>query len=795
MTNEMGGRRRVRSRDGISFRKAQAAARGRVSGWIAPILVAGLTLGTIPAAPAWAQSFSFSSVQIDGNQRIESATILNYAGIARGQTVSAAELNDAYQRILASGLFEEVTLEPRGNTLVISVTEFPTINQISFEGNRRLKTEVLETVVQSQSRRVFNPSTAERDASAIADAYAQAGRLAASVNPRIIRRSDNRVDLVFEIFEGGLVEIERIGFVGNRVFSDSRLRRVLETKQAGLLRALIQRDTFVADRIEFDKQVLQDFYFSRGYVDFRTTAVNSQLARERDGFFVTFNVEEGQQFRFGEITATTDLPDVNPDEFREALNVRAGGVYSPMIVEDNIARLERLAIQKGLNFVRVEPRIVRNERDLTLDVEFAMVRGPRIFVERIDIEGNATTLDRVVRRQFRVVEGDPFNPREIRESAERIRALGFFSDARVNAREGSSPDQVIVDVEVEEQPTGSLSFGGAYGTNGGFALIASFSESNFLGRGQRLQLDFSGAAENQTYEIRFTEPALLGRDLALDLELGYRETNNSFANYDTAVARFSPGLTFPVSAGGRLRAFYKVESVEISNYEFTGTLIDLEEQQGQLWSSALGYSYSYDNRRSGLNPDAGILLQFGQEFAGLGGDSTFVKTTARAQAQTSILNEEVTLRATLEGGMLNFTSGSSRVTDRFLIGGSIMRGFTPDGIGPREVRTAPGGAVDVNDALGGNVYAVAKLEAEFPLGLPEEYGIRGGLFYDVGSVWDLDLTNANTIYDDFSLRHVVGVSIFWDSVIGPLRFNFSKALQKEDFDDEQKFNLTISTRF
>lgn len=799
MTNQMGGRRRVRSRDSISFHKiafhkGQTAARGRVSGWIVPLLVAGLSLGTIPAAPAWAQSYSFNTVQIDGNQRIETATILSYAGISRGQTVSAAELNDAYQRILASGLFEEVRLEPRGNTLVISVTEFPTINQISFEGNRRLKTEVLETAIQSQSRRVFNPATAERDAAAIADAYAQAGRLAATVNPTIIRRSDNRVDLVFEIFEGGLVEIERIGFVGNRVFSDSRLRRVLETKQAGLLRALIQRDTFVADRIEFDKQVLQDFYFSRGYVDFRTTAVNTQLARERDGFFVTFNVEEGQQFRFGAITATTDLPDVNADEFGAALNVREGGVYSPMIVEDNIARLERLAIQKGLNFIRVEPRIVRNERDLTLDVEFAMVRGPRIFVERIDIEGNATTLDRVIRRQFRVAEGDPFNPREIRESAERIRALGFFSDARVNAREGTTPDQVIVDVEVEEQPTGSLSFGGAYGTNGGFALIASFSETNFLGRGQRLQLDVSGAEENQTYEIRFTEPALLGRDLALDLELGYRETNNSFADYDTSIIRFSPGLTFPVSAGGRLRTFYKAESVEISNYEFTGTLIADEEAQGQLWSSALGYTYSYDNRRSGLNPDAGVLLQFGQEFAGLGGDSTYVKTTARAQAQTSILNDEVTLRATLEGGMLNFTSGSSRVTDRFLIGGSIMRGFTPDGIGPREVRTT-GGAVEVNDALGGNMYAVAKIEAEFPLGLPEEYGIRGGLFYDVGSVWDLDLTNANTIYDDFSLRHVVGVSIFWDSVIGPLRFNFSKALEKEDFDDEQTFNLTISTRF
>ena len=787
MTNHMGERHRVRNR--------LKSGKGSLSGWLGPVVLAGLSFGVmLPGTMAQAQSYSFNTVQIDGNQRIEAGTILSYAGIQRGQTVSAAQLNDAYQRILSSGLFEDVSLEPRGGTLVISVTEFPTINRINFEGNRRLKTEALEAVVQSQSRRVFNPATAERDAAAIADAYAQAGRLAATVNPRIIRRSDNRVDLVFEIFEGGLVEIERIGFVGNRVYSDNRLRRVLETKQAGLLRAVIQRDTFVADRIEFDKQVLQDFYFSRGYVDFRTTAVNSQLSRERDGFFITFNVQEGQQFRFGGVTTTSDLPDVNPDEFRAALNIRDGSVYSPMVVENNIARLERLAIQKGLNFVRVEPRIVRNDRDLTLDVEFALVRGPRIFIERIDVEGNATTLDRVVRRQFRVAEGDPFNPREIRESAERIRALGFFSNANVNAREGSSPSQVIVDVDVEEQPTGSLSFGGAYGTNGGFSIVASFSESNFLGRGQRLGLTFSGAEENRTYELRFTEPALLGRDLAFDFELGYRETNNSFASYDTAIARFSPGLTFPVSESGRLRAYYKVESVEISNYDNTGTLLDAEEAQGQLWSSSVGYTYSYDNRRTGLTPDTGYLLQFGQEFAGLGGDTTFIKSTARAQAQTRILNDEVTLRASLEGGMLNFTDGTSRVTDRYLIGGSIMRGFAPDGIGPRERGTDSSGTA-YNDALGGNIYAVAKLEAEFPLGLPEEYGIRGGLFYDVGSVWDLDNVSGDTLYNDFSLRHVVGVSILWDSVIGPLRFNFSKALQKEDFDDEQTFNLSVSTRF
>ena len=784
MTNHMGARHRVR--------EGQKTSAKGLTRWFGPLVLAGLSVGVVlPADQALAQSYRFDSVQIDGNQRIEAGTILSYAGIARGETVSAGQLNDAYQRILASGLFEEVTLEPRGGTLVIGVTEFPTINRISFEGNRRLNNEALEAIIQSQSRRVFNPTIAERDAASIADAYAQSGRLAATVNPRIIRRSENRVDLVFEIFEGGLVEIERIGFVGNRVFSDSRLRRVLETKQAGILRAVIQRDTFIADRIEFDKQVLQDFYFSRGYVDFRTTAVNTQLARERDGFFITFNVQEGQQFRFGSINTSSDLSDVDPDEFRAALNVREGAIYSPAVVENNIARLERLAIRKGLNFVRVEPRITRNERDLTLDVDFALVRGPRIFVERIDIEGNATTLDRVVRRQFRIAEGDPFNPREIRESAERIRALGYFTTAEVNAREGSAPDQVIVDVDVEEKPTGTLSFGGSYGTNGGFALIASFSESNFLGRGQRLALSFSGAEDNRVYDIRFTEPALLGRDLALDFELGYRETDRAFADYDTTIARFSPGLTFPVSESGRLRVFYKAESVKLSNYDHVGTLIADEVAQGELWSSALGYTYSFDTRRTGLNPNAGILLQFGQEFAGLGGDSTYVKSTVRAQAQTTILNEEVTLRASIEGGMLNYSSGTSRVTDRYLIGGSIMRGFTPDGIGPREYDPVAG----VNDALGGNIYAVAKLEADFPLGLPEEYGIRGGVFYDVGSVWDLDMTNPNVLYSDFSLRHVVGVSLFWETPLGPLRFNFSKALQKEDFDREQTFNLTVSTQF
>jgi outer membrane protein insertion porin family len=755
-------------------------------------LLLSTSLVTAPVATL-AQNYRFSAVKIEGNQRIEQGAILGYAGIARGQAVSAGELNAAYQNIVESGLFESVEIEPRGNILVIKVKEFPTINRISIEGNRRLKDDALKAAIQSKERFVYSPNQAERDAAEIAEAYNAAGRVAARVSPKIIRRSDNRVDLVFEVFEGGLAEIERIGFVGNRVYSDGRLRRVLETKQAGILRALIKRDTFVEDRIEFDKQVLRDFYLSRGYVDFRTLSVNAELAEERDGYFITFNVEEGQQFRFGATPVTTDLADIDVAEFQAEVKVKPGAIYTPTAVETDIARLERLAIRKGLDFIRVEPRITRNDRDLMLDIEYALVKGPRIFVERIDIEGNTTTLDQVVRRQFKVAEGDAFNPREIREAAERIRALGYFEKADVNAREGTNPDQVIVDVQVEEATTGSLSFGGTYSTNSGFGLLIQFRENNFLGRGQRLNLSVSGADDNKVYGLRFTEPALLGRDVEFDIDVGYRESQNSFANYNTQAINLRPGLTFPVSENGRFGIYAFGEQMKMTDSGAAkGGIVAAEIAKGSVTSLGAGYTYTYDTRRTGLDPDRGVLLEFGQQFAGAGGDVAFLKSTAKAIAQTKVLNDEVTLRASLEGGMLNYTKGNSRSVDRFQIGSEIMRGFTPDGIGPREINAGS------NDALGGTFFAVARFEAEFPLGLPEEFGVTGGLFYDVGSAWGVDDISGATgtvVGQDFSLRHTIGASVFWDTPVGPLRFNFSKALKKETFDDEQTFNITISTKF
>ncbi|MEO1306606.1 MAG: outer membrane protein assembly factor BamA [Pseudomonadota bacterium] len=770
------------------------------AGWVIGVIFLCASIGFVPTL-ARTQTFSFSNVEVQGNERVDAATILTQAGIERGQPVSAAQLNAALQNIQNSGLFETVEIIPRGNTLVITVEEFPTINRIAFEGNRRLNDEILSSIISSTSRRVYSPSQAEADADAITDAYREGGRLAATVVPKIIRRSDNRVDLVFEITEGRVVEIERISFVGNRNFTDRRLRRVLETKQAGIFRQIVRSDTLIEDRIEFDKQVLRDFYLSRGHIDFETLSVTSELNRNRSGFVVTFDVREGQQFRFGETTVTSDIDTIDPEAYAEEIRVRSGSVYNPAIVENAIARLERVAVREGENFVRVEPRINRNDRDLTLDVEFNLSRGPRVFVERIDIEGNTTTLDRVVRRQFDVVEGDPFNPREIRESASRIRALGFFENAEVEAREGSAPDRVIVDVDVEEAPTGSLGFGASFGSDDGFGLTFSFSETNFLGRGQQLTLEFNTTEDAETFNLGFVEPSFLGRDVAFTFNALYRQTVNDNSRFSTRRGEITPGFQFPLNERSRLgvragiqnRELFDVDTGDdLDPQEDTGSSFILREEEGSRTSGLLGYSYTYDSRNTGLNPNAGLLFRFNQDF-GFGDDFSYIRTTALASAETKVLNDEVTLRAEFEGGAINFQSGSSTVLDRFTLNNRI-RGFEANGTGPRDLN------VTNEDALGGNMFAVLRLEADFPLGLPEEYGISGGVFYDAGSVWSLDNTNGgpaglDPVDDDFALRQSIGVSIFWDTPLGPLRFNFSEVLSKEEGDEERPFDLTVSTRF
>lgn len=754
----------------------------------AGVLICALALG----GPAGAQTATFSRIDVAGNQRIDAETVRVFAGIEAGEPVSPGELNLAVRRLYESGLFETVNVMPEAGRLVITVQENPTINQIAFEGNDSLGDEELSQIIELRPRLAYSVAAAEADAQRIIDAYRQSGRFTAQVEPVIIRQPDNRVDLVYQITEGRITPVQRVTFVGNETFSDRRLRRAIETGQASLWTSIFGGATYDENRLALDQELLRQFYLERGFIDFEVTSATAELAPERNAFFVTFTVNEGERYRFGQTSVVSMIPGLDSAQFEPQLRaIDPGSVYNAREVERVIERMAYQAGQQGYAFVDIVPRVERDDANRIVDIVFELQQGERVFIERIDIVGNTRTLDRVIRRQFRVVEGDAFNTREIRAAEDRIRGLGYFSTARVTVREGSNPNAAIIRVEVEEQPTGSLSLGGAYSTNEGFAAQISITERNFLGRGQTVSGAFSGSSQFRNLEFGFTEPALLDRDLLAGFRIYQREREYRETAYETKNTGFEPRLGFPVSENGRLTLRYRLSKDEISDAGDDTSAIILAEE-GEAITSAIGFTYSYDRRNSVVDPTAGFIFSLNQDFAGLGGDTTFSKTQASARVYTSMFDEDVILSATLEGGAL-FWDGDSRVTERFISGGDNFRGFARNGIGPRDIDDA----TDVDDPLGGNYYAVARLDATFPLGFPEEYGIFGGVFADAGSVWGLDNTEGSggEVDDDFALRASVGVSVIFETAFAPLRFNFAKPLMKEDGDETESFRFTIQTRF
>ena len=750
---------------------------------------------TAGAQGAMAQDFSFYRIDVEGNKRIEDSTIVTYSGLATEQVFGADDLNRAYQNIIASGLFESVEVIPNDNLLVIKVSEFPTVNKIEFEGNRLVNDDTLRSAVGLQPRRVFNPDKVDGDRSAIAQLYADQGRLAARITPKIIRRSDNRVDVVFEIFEGGLTEIERIGIVGNRVFSDRRLRRVLDTKQAGFLRTFVRRDTFLADRIQFDKRLLTDFYNARGYIDFEVSDVNAELAEENNAYFLTFFVREGQQFRVGKIALSSDRSDIDLDDFQNAISVETGDIYNPDLMEKNLSRLEARASQLGLDFVRVTPRIERNDIDMTLDIEFTLEQGERVFVERIEIEGNSRTLDQVIRRQFRISEGDPFNPRLIREAAERIRALRLFSGSSVKAKEGSSADQVKVDVEIEEQSTASLQLGASYSGDLGAGLLVQYAEKNFLGRGQGLKFTFNNSTDAEQYRINFSEPYFLNENLSFSLDAYSGTTSSRGANYDSLETSLTPELGVRLTDTVELNLNVFAQERSMAGTYLTGSILQSEISEKTKIESGFGLGIKYDNKYNKLPGSARYLVAYNQSFnATQSGDNRSAKLDLTALAEREVVNEQITLRSIFQAGTIRTHGDPSRSIDRYVMNSNVMRGFDYAGVGPRQRSQL--GLYD--DALGGNNFSSIKLEADFPLILiPDEYGMSGGVFYHMGDIWGLGKrgSGSDVLYENGKLRETIGAVLYWDTPIGPLRFDFTRALTKQEFDNERSFDLSIATQF
>lgn len=743
----------------------------------------------------------FSRVDVAGNQRIEADTVRVFAGIEPGVPVTPEQINLAVRKLYDTGLFESVDVMPEGGRLVITVSENPTINQIAFEGNDKLDNDKLNAVIQLRPRLAYSVAAAEADAQRIVDAYQAAGRYSATVRPVIIRQSENRVDLVFEIEEGRPTNVQRINFIGNEAFSDRQLRRAIQSGQTNWLSWLFGNVSYDADRMEVDKEMLRQFYLQRGYIDFQVLSSTADISRERNGFFLSFSVSEGQRYNFGRMSVSSAIPGLPATEFEPLLSeVTGGGIYNVKQVDRVVQRMTYQAGQQGYAFVEVRPQVTKNPATRTVDINFQVLQGDRVFIERIDIHGNDRTLDRVIRRQFHVVEGDAFNAREIREAQNRIEGLQFFKTTKVDVKQGSEPGKAIVDVEVEEQPTGSLTLGGAYSSGEGLAAQVSIAERNFLGRGQTVTASFSGSSQFGNLEFGFFEPALFDRDLLGGFNIYYRQRDFNEQSFQTKSVGFEPKIGFPLSENGRLTLNYQISDDQIYNVLDSSSQI-IRDEEGSLITSAIGLTYAYDRRNSVVDPTAGFILTLTQDFAGFGGDTRYTKTQGNAKVYKSLFEEAVILSAELEGGYIYATDGT-RITDRFTTGGDSFRGFARNGLGPRDYCDAGQCVrgpddVDVDEALGGNAYSVLRLDASFPLGLPEQYGIYGGVFADAGSLWLLDnkAGSMGEVDDAFHMRSAVGLSLFIDTAFAPLRFNYAFPIQKEPYDEIERFRFTLQTRF
>ena len=747
-----------------------------------------------------------SNIVVEGNQRIEPATVLSYMTVSEGQAVTPSQINASVKALFETGLFRDVRIERRGATLAVMVEENPVVNQIAFEGNDRVPDDTLRSGVTSRERRVFTRAKAETDAEQILESYRRAGRYGASVEPKIIELPQNRVDLVFEIDEGPLTGVDSIRFVGNRAYSDRRLRSEIPTDESSWYNFLSSTDSYDPDRLELDKQVLRQFYLSNGYVDFEVNSAVAELSPDRSGFFLTFTVSEGEQYRFGEIDVISNAEGVDVEDLRRLVTAKEGDIYDIREIEETITEMTFRLGESGYAFTRIEPIPVKDDENNTVGITFEINEGERVFVERIDITGNSRTLDRVVRRQFELVEGDAFNALQLRRSRSKIRGLGFFSEVDVRTREGSAPDRIVVETEVKEQSTGQLSFGVGFSTSENISGEVSIVERNLLGRGQALRVRARVSGRTTLYDLSFTEPAFLDRDLSVGFDLFRRETNNQdTSSFDIVNTGFQPRVSFPLGRYSRLSPRYRISEDEIVDVPDDASPL-IEADIGSALTSSLGYEFVYDRRNDPSEPKKGFIFRLEQDIAGLGGDARYLKTEASVKGFTTIVSDDVVGSLELAGGAINSFGGYQlKASDRFFLGGDTLRGFESAGIGPRDQFT--------DDTLGGNYYGVARAEVTFPLGLPEEYGLAGGVFGDIGTVFGLDNNtyvdtnplnrnrnlinggNPVTVDDSAALRAAVGATIFWTSPFGPVRLNFAAPILQEEGDDDEFFRFSAGTRF
>ncbi|HEX9836352.1 MAG TPA: outer membrane protein assembly factor BamA [Alphaproteobacteria bacterium] len=726
-----------------------------------------------------------TEIRVEGSQRIEPETVRSYMTIRPGDALDPVEMDKALKSLFATGLFADVNMRQEGGAIVVRVVENPIINRVAFEGNRRMEDKDLQNEIQLRPRVVYTRSRVQRDVQRIIDIYRRSGRFAVTVDPKVIQLPQNRVDLVFEINEGPLTKIRRITFVGNKRFSDDRLRDVVQTKESAWYRFLSTNDVYDPDRLTFDRELLRRHYLKNGYADFRVVSAVAELAPTRTEFFVTFTVEEGERYKFGNIDVQTGLRNLDPVRLNEFVEVKEGDWYDADAVEATINKITDAVGVLGYAFVEIRPRVRRSRENLTIDVTFDIQEGPRVFVERVDIVGNLRTEDRVVRREIRLVEGDAFNSAKLRQSRRNIQNLGFFDKVEVTNVPGSTPDRTVLKVEVRERSTGELSFGAGISTTIGLLGDVSIRERNLLGRGQDLRLALRLGERLSSLDLSFTEPYFLDRPLSAGFDVfNTRRDFQRQASFDKEELGFALRSGYQITTDLRQSWRYTLRRDEIKNVGSDASLF-VKEQAGKATTSLIGQSLLYDKRDNRIDPTDGYFVRVGTDFAGLGGTVTYVRGLLEGTYYYPVADQYV-LSVSSQVGRIVGIGETVRIGDRFFVGGENLRGFDDAGVGPRD-RVS-------EDALGGTMYYTGSVELSFPLGLPSEFAILGKAFADFGSLWDAE-TPIATDTDTKSIRASVGVGLAWRSPFGPIRVDFAKPVIKENFDVTEIVRFSFGTRF
>jgi outer membrane protein insertion porin family len=825
------------------------------------MLVAMPVVATVAAAlmPAPAAAQTASSIVVEGNRRVEVETIRSYFKPGPGGRLDQARIDDGLKALIETGLFQDVKINQAGGRIVVTVIENPVIGRIAFEGNKKVKDEQLSAEIQSKPRGTLSRPMVQSDAQRIAEIYRRSGRYDVRVNPEIIEQPNNRVDLIFTVTEGSKTGVKSIEFIGNVAVSSYRLRDIIKTRESNLLSFLGGADTYDPDRVEADRDLIRRYYLKRGFADVQVVAALTEYDPQKGGFLVTFKIEEGQAYRVGSVEFQSSIPTLDGNSLRSFSRVNVGSVYNAEALEKSVEEMQIEASRRGYAFAAVRPRGDRNFEAHTVSIVFAIDEGPRTYIERINIRGNTRTRDYVIRREFDVSEGDAYNRALVDRSERRLKNLDFFKTVKISTEPGSSSDRVILVVDLEEKSTGDFSVSGGYSTSDGALAEVSISERNFLGRGMFAKASVQYGQYARGASLSFIEPYLFDYRVAGGLDVFYREQlANSYVSYNTKTIGFSPRLGFGLREDLSLQLRYSLYQTSVSlppalnncnnilgpNFYPTpayinqalggvdptgnvllngipGCLGDGESSlpvrkelaSGSTLTSLVGYTLNFNTLDNNKNPTDGLLLDFRQDFAGVGGDVTYLKSAFDGKYYTPLVSDIVGLIHLQAGALTQIGNNQIRMLDHFQMGPNLVRGFAPNGIGPRDLTffqfTGQG------DALGGTKYWGASAELQMPFWfLPKEVGLKGAVYADAGSLFDYQgptsniltgeingLVNGNPckcamVYDNQNvIRTSVGVGLIWASPFGPLRFDYAVPLTKGVYDRVQQFKFGGGTSF